>query len=72
MAIETPSEATVAAYNYDAFVRSSAVGMGAVFRGTVRVGEPAPEFALTALDGTTVRLADLRGKYVVLEFGSIT
>jgi peroxiredoxin len=72
MATETRQETEVAAYNYDAFVRSSAVGMSNVFRGTLRVGEQAPEFALTALDGSTVRLADLRGKYVVLEFGSIT
>jgi hypothetical protein len=59
-------------YNYSAFVRSSALGLSAAFRNTVRVGEQAPDFALTALDGGTVRLADLRGQYVVLEFGSIT
>ena len=73
MATETRPEAPAQeAYNYPAFVRSSAVGMSATFRNTVRVGEQAPDFALTALDGATVRLADLRGKYVVLEFGSIT
>ena len=72
MTTETRPDATAGAYNYEAFVRSSAVGMGSAFRGTVRVGEPAPDFALTALDGSTVRLADLRGQYVVLEFGSIT
>jgi len=65
-------ETTPDAYNYPAFVRSSAVGMSPAFRDTVRVGEQAPDFTLTALDGTPVRLADLRGKYVVLEFGSIT
>ncbi len=59
-------------YNYAAFARSSAAGMAAAFRGTVRVGEVAPDFTLTALDGSAVRLADLRGTYVVLEFGSIT
>jgi peroxiredoxin len=72
MATETRRESAPVAYNYEAFVRSSAVGMGGAFRGTVRVGDPAPQFALTALDGSTVRLADLRGQYVVLEFGSIT
>jgi hypothetical protein len=72
MATETRRESAPVAYNYEAFVRSSAVGMGAAFRGTVRVGDPAPQFALTALDGSTVRLAALRGQYVVLEFGSIT
>jgi hypothetical protein len=59
-------------YNYPAFARSTAVGMAATFRGSVRVGEAAPDFALLGLDGTVTRLSDLRGKYVVLEFGSIT
>jgi cytochrome oxidase Cu insertion factor (SCO1/SenC/PrrC family) len=72
MATDARPEATGQEYNYPAFVRSSALGMSAAFRHTVRVGEQAPDFALTALDGTTVRLSDLRGKYVVLEFGSIT
>ena len=31
-------------------------------------GQPAPAFALTDLDGHNVQLADLRGKYVVLEW----
>jgi peroxiredoxin Q/BCP len=34
----------------------------------VREGQPAPEFALTSDAGDTVRLADLRGKRVVLYF----
>ena len=73
MATETRPEAPPREeYNYPAFVRSSALGMSAVFRNTVRVGEQAPDFTLTALDGSTMRLSDLRGKYVVLEFGSIT
>jgi cytochrome c biogenesis protein CcmG/thiol:disulfide interchange protein DsbE len=32
------------------------------------VGKPAPEATLTLLDGTTLRLADLRGSVVVLNF----
>ncbi|HRJ43544.1 MAG: TlpA family protein disulfide reductase [Caldilineaceae bacterium] len=32
------------------------------------VGHPAPDFALPALDGPEVRLSDLRGKVVVLNF----
>jgi hypothetical protein len=71
MATETRPDAAES-YNYPAFVRSSAVGMSATFRDTVRVGEQAPDFALATLDGATVRLADLRGQNVVLEFGSIT
>jgi len=34
--------------------------------GKVTVGEPAPEFTLPALEGRTVRLADYRGKRLIL------
>lgn len=34
----------------------------------VRVGDPAPAFALTDLDGNPVRLADLRGRPVIVHF----
>jgi peroxiredoxin len=33
-----------------------------------KVGEPAPDFTLTDLDGKTVKLSELRGKTVVLEW----
>jgi cytochrome c biogenesis protein CcmG/thiol:disulfide interchange protein DsbE len=33
-----------------------------------RVGEPAPDFQLTLVDGTHVRLSELRGQVVVLNF----
>lgn len=35
-----------------------------------RMGEIAPDFELTDLDGTTVRLRHLRGRPVVIGFGS--
>lgn len=35
---------------------------------TAEVGKPAPDFALSALDGTEVKLSELRGKTVVLEW----
>jgi peroxiredoxin len=35
---------------------------------TAEAGRPAPDFALPDLDGKTVRLSDLRGKIVVLEW----
>jgi peroxiredoxin len=34
----------------------------------VNPGQPAPDFALTDTAGKTVKLADLKGKYVVLEW----
>ena len=37
-------------------------------QGGVAVGQPAPDFTATTLDGRTVRLAELRGKVVVLDF----
>jgi peroxiredoxin len=33
-----------------------------------RIGEPAPEFQLEALDGSLYRSADLKGKWVVVSF----
>jgi cytochrome c biogenesis protein CcmG/thiol:disulfide interchange protein DsbE len=40
----------------------------AVRDGGPRVGDVAPDFTLTTLDGKTVRLADYRGRPVVLNF----
>jgi peroxiredoxin len=34
----------------------------------LRSGTPAPDFALTATDGTAVRFSDYRGRWVVLLF----
>lgn len=34
----------------------------------LRAGELAPDFDVTAHDGSRVRLSDLRGKYVLLWF----
>jgi peroxiredoxin len=34
------------------------------------IGEKAPEFALEEVEGGTVGLADLRGRYVVIHFGA--
>lgn len=34
----------------------------------VEEGQDAPEFSLTALDGSTMKLSSLRGKFVVLDF----
>ena len=40
---------------------------GALIPGNI-VGKPAPDFSLKTLDGKTLRLSDLRGKAVVLNF----
>ncbi|PZC47349.1 MAG: Peroxiredoxin [Chloroflexi bacterium] len=38
----------------------------------VKVGQMAPDFTLPTLDGTDITLSALRGKPIMLEFGSIT
>ncbi|MBS1914516.1 MAG: TlpA family protein disulfide reductase [Bacteroidetes bacterium] len=35
-------------------------------------GKPAPDFSVTALDGSTFKLSDLRGKVIVLNFWHVT
>lgn len=42
------------------------------FKRSARISEPAPQFLLTDLDGNRVSRAHFRGRYLVLEFGSIT
>lgn len=39
---------------------------GAVSAAELKVGDSAPEFALSGTDGKTYRLSDLKGKTVVL------
>jgi peroxiredoxin len=46
----------------------AAVGTGALDARAPAKGEPAPDFALPDLDGAVVRLSDLRGKPVLLNF----
>ena len=34
----------------------------------VKIGQPVPDFSMTTIDGKTVRMADLKGKIVMLQF----
>jgi AhpC/TSA family len=52
--------------HYLADVRGTVAGRG------VAPGEIAPDFELPRVDGGSIRLSDLRGKPVLLHFGSLT
>ena len=58
-------------YNDDSFGQCD---VGAPdFRSVARIGNPAPDFTLSDLDGNQVSLSSFREKkHVLLEFGSIT
>lgn len=51
-----------------AFLLACAVGAPAAGAGELQPGQPAPEFQLSDQDGTMHRLADYRGRWVVLYF----
>ena len=42
------------------------VGQSVIALSELRIGDPAPQFSLTASDGKTYRLADYRGKQAVV------
>ncbi|HWQ37140.1 MAG TPA: thioredoxin family protein [Burkholderiales bacterium] len=52
----------------DALVACIALGLVGAAYAAVAPGRPAPDFALTGIDGKPYRLSDFRGKYVVLEW----
>ena len=39
-----------------------------IARNGIEIGKSAPDFTLTKLDGTNVKLSDLKGKKVILNF----
>lgn len=63
------ADGDVLAYNYPHFSLDNRT-MDRL--GGVGVGEAAPDFTATRLDGTEVALSDFRGRPVVLETGSLT
>jgi hypothetical protein len=60
-------------YNYKAFsFAMDPAGVERWLREGPKPGAPAPDFALRTLEGGRVSLSELRGRPVVLEFGSYT
>ncbi len=45
-----------------------AIGLKRTQEGPVRAGQPAPDFTLTTFEGERIRLADLEGQIVVINF----
>src|ERR1051326_1795834 len=68
-----PRDECADAYNYESFdFGSEAAEFERWVTEGPRIGDPAPNFELADLDGNWLRLSDLRGRPVVLEFGSYT
>src|ERR1051326_8155393 len=68
-----PRDECADAYNYESFdFGSEAAEFERWVTEGPRIGDPAPDFELADLDGNWLRLSDLRGRPVVLEFGSYT
>lgn len=63
-----------AEYNYQHFRADHLVAdlQRTVGKSGIMPGEMAPDFELPRADGGTLRLSDLRGKPVLLHFGSFT
>lgn len=57
-------------YNFDVWKPSNA--HFDYFRTTTHAGEQPPDFTLATVDGEEITLSKLRGKPVMIEFGSIT
>jgi hypothetical protein len=51
---------------------AAAFGLSPAARASAEVGQPAPDFTLTDIDGRSHRLSDFRGKTVVLEWTNPT
>ena len=66
-------ESLIEAYNYDTFVQEK-FERWMTFDQSPALGQPAPDFPLTTLEGEVVQLSDIwRGAtYTIIEFGSLT
>jgi hypothetical protein len=68
-----PEAGAAASYNYDRFPTFLIYrDLARSLRDAVRPGELAPDFDLETVDGSRLRLSDLRGRPVLLHFGSLT
>jgi len=63
----------ISRYNYDAFIPEN-FEQWMQFDNSPKLGEPAPDFPLSHLDGTESRLSDIwsANAFTVVEFGSYT
>lgn len=74
---ETPANTSrsdlIEAYNYDTFVEEN-FARWMRFETSPPLGEPAPDFPLTQLDGGTTRLSEVwrQARLTIVEFGSFT
>jgi hypothetical protein len=61
-------------YNFEHFGTRHLLrdGRRTLTRSGIAPGDPAPDFELPRADGGTLRLSNLRGKPVLLRFGSLT
>ena len=57
-------------YNYHTWTPS--VGAFNALKEMSHAGDMAPDFTLPDLEGKQLRLSDLKGKPIVIEFGAIT
>ena len=69
-----PDKMTAEEYNYEHFRITHGLrdAQRTVTDAGIQPGEVAPDFTLPDTEGGTVRLSDLRGKPVLLHFGSYT
>ncbi len=61
-------------YNFENFCTRHLLedGRRTIERAGIRPGEPAPDFELPEVGGGALRLSELRGRPVLLRFGSFT
>ena len=59
-------------YNFEVWGETGSKNRFEYFKTVSHAGDRAPDFTLPTLDGGELTLSSLRGKPVMIEFGSIT